>query len=118
MFRNSNETVSSYPQSPDDNAHSDDSDSEWISTDNPFFKCTKLPAHYRCNRVLSNNFQVMANCQIPDGTRVVVRAGNDFNPSATMKNFRAVMIDRVAKFDDLRFTGKSGRGLSHKIIKI
>ena len=37
-------------------------------------------------------------------------AGNDENYCAELRNSTAVMKDRVARFNDLRFVGRSGRG--------
>ena len=52
-------------------------------------------------------------------------AGNDENYCAELRNSTAVMKDRVARFNDLRFVGRSGRGTlsllsyrSHLIILI
>lgn len=52
----------------------------------------------------------MALCDIHDGTVVNVKAGNDENYSAELRNNNAVMKNGVAKFNDLRFVGRSGRG--------
>lgn len=48
--------------------------------------------------------------EILDGTLVTVRAGNDENCAAELRNNTAIMKNRVAKFNDLRFVGRSGRG--------
>lgn len=42
--------------------------------------------------------------------QVTVRAGNDENYHAELRNCSAVMKNQVAKFNDLRFVGRSGRG--------
>lgn len=47
---------------------------------------------------------------IVDGTAVTVRAGNDENCCAELRNSTAFMKNQVAKFNDLRFVGRSGRG--------
>ena len=39
-------------------------------------------------------------------------AGNDENYCAELRNSTAVMKDRIARFNDLRFVGRSGRGTS------
>uniref|UniRef100_A0A8D2LYP6 RUNX family transcription factor 3 n=1 Tax=Zonotrichia albicollis TaxID=44394 RepID=A0A8D2LYP6_ZONAL len=49
---------------------------------------------------------------VPDGTVVTVMAGNDENYSAELRNASAVMKNQVARFNDLRFVGRSGRGKS------
>ena len=41
---------------------------------------------------------------------MTVRAGNDENYTAELRNCTAVMKNQVAKFNDLRFVGRSGRG--------
>jgi hypothetical protein len=45
-----------------------------------------------------------------DGTLVTVRAGNDENYCGELRNATAIMKNQVAKFNDLRFVGRSGRG--------
>lgn len=50
--------------------------------------------------------------EVPDGTVVTVMAGNDENYSAELRNASAVMKNQVARFNDLRFVGRSGRGRS------
>ena len=52
----------------------------------------------------------MALGDVPDGTLVTVMAGNDENYSAELRNASAVMKNQVARFNDLRFVGRSGRG--------
>ncbi|EHB08878.1 Runt-related transcription factor 3 [Heterocephalus glaber] len=56
--------------------------------------------------------QVVALGDVPDGTVVTVMAGNDENYSAELRNASAVMKNQVARFNDLRFVGRSGRGKS------
>ena len=50
--------------------------------------------------------------EVPDGTVVTVMAGNDENYSAELRNASAVMKNQVARFNDLRFVGRSGSGRS------
>lgn len=47
---------------------------------------------------------------VGDGTIVTIRAGNDDNWCGELRNCTAVMKNQVAKFNDLRFVGRSGRG--------
>ncbi|KAL8220604.1 UNVERIFIED_CONTAM: hypothetical protein K2H54_050326 [Gekko kuhli] len=54
--------------------------------------------------------RVVALGDVPDGTVVTVMAGNDENYSAELRNASAVMKNQVARFNDLRFVGRSGRG--------
>nr|CAD7598352.1 unnamed protein product [Timema genevievae] len=63
------------------------------------------------NKTLPVAFKVVALGDIIDGTLVTVRAGNDENYCAELRNCTAVMKNQVAKFNDLRFVGRSGRGL-------
>ena len=47
---------------------------------------------------------------IKTNTRVVLFAGNDYNPSPSLKNHISWFRDGQAEFNDLRFLGASGRG--------
>ncbi|VVC90028.1 unnamed protein product [Leptidea sinapis] len=76
------------------------------------YMCSQLPQHWRSNKTLPGGFKVVALGDIMDGTQVTVRAGNDENCSAELRNNTAIMKNRVAKFNDLRFVGRSGRGKS------
>ncbi|KAL0969234.1 hypothetical protein UPYG_G00224290 [Umbra pygmaea] len=85
---------------------------ELVRTDSPNFLCSVLPSHWRCNKTLPVAFKVVALGDVPDGTLVTVMAGNDENFSAELRNASAVMKNQVARFNDLRFVGRSGRGKS------
>ncbi|XP_031629492.1 uncharacterized protein LOC116344841 isoform X2 [Contarinia nasturtii] len=85
---------------------------ELIRTGSPLFVCTVLPQHWRSNKTLPVAFKVVSLGDIGDGTMVTVKAGNDENYSAELRNCSAVMKNQVAKFNDLRFVGRSGRGKS------
>ncbi|XP_076182278.1 uncharacterized protein LOC143154234 isoform X1 [Ptiloglossa arizonensis] len=85
---------------------------ELIRTGSPHVVCTVLPAHWRSNKTLPVAFKVVALGDVGDGTLVTVRAGNDENCCAELRNSTAVMKNQVAKFNDLRFVGRSGRGKS------
>lgn len=85
---------------------------ELIRTGSPLFVCTVLPPHWRSNKTLPVAFKVVALGDIGDGTVVTVKAGNDENYCAELRNSTAVMKNQVAKFNDLRFVGRSGRGES------
>ncbi|XP_011181669.2 protein lozenge isoform X2 [Zeugodacus cucurbitae] len=85
---------------------------ELVPTSNPYFLCSKLPPHWRANKTLPSSFKVVALVEVGDGTTVTIRAGNDENCSAELKNCQATMKEHVAKFNDLRFVGRSGRGKS------
>ncbi|XP_039282882.1 LOW QUALITY PROTEIN: runt-related transcription factor 1-like [Nilaparvata lugens] len=83
---------------------------ELVRTGSPHFVCTVLPPHWRSNKTLPVAFKVVALGDVMDGTVVTVRAGNDENFCAELRNCTAVMKNQVAKFNDLRFVGRSGRG--------
>ncbi|KAI1885144.1 hypothetical protein AGOR_G00217170 [Albula goreensis] len=89
-----------------------DNPGELIRTDSPNFLCSVLPSHWRCNKTLPIAFKVVALGDIPDGTLVTVMAGNDENFSAELRNATAGIKNQVARFNDLRFVGRSGRGKS------
>ncbi|XP_050544307.1 runt-related transcription factor 3-like isoform X2 [Daktulosphaira vitifoliae] len=85
---------------------------ELVRTGSPFLVCTILPTHWRSNKTLPVAFKVVALGEVPDGTAVTIRAGNDENYCAELRNCTALMKNQVAKFNDLRFVGRSGRGKS------
>ena len=84
---------------------------ELVRTDSPNFVCSVLPSHWRCNKTLPVPFKVISLTEIPDGTKVILSAGNDDNCAAELRNATAVMKNQVARFNDLRFVGRSGRGV-------
>lgn len=86
---------------------------ELVQTGSPAVLCSALPAHWRSNKSLPVAFKVVALDDVIDGTVVTVRAGNDENFCAELRNCTAVMKNQVAKFNDLRFVGRSGRGNLH-----
>ncbi|XP_053140075.1 runt-related transcription factor 2 isoform X3 [Hemicordylus capensis] len=92
-----------------------DHPAELVRTDSPNFLCSVLPSHWRCNKTLPVAFKVVALGEVPDGTVVTVMAGNDENYSAELRNASAVMKNQVARFNDLRFVGRSGRGHRQKL---
>nr|ACF96955.1 Runx [Nematostella vectensis] len=83
---------------------------ELVKTDSPNFVCSVLPSHWRCNKTLPVAFKVVSLGDIPDGVIVSIAAGNDENFVAELRNATAVMKNQVARFNDLRFVGRSGRG--------
>lgn len=85
---------------------------ELVQTGSPAILCTALPNHWRSNKSLPIAFKVVALDDVVDGTVVTVKAGNDENYCAELRNCTAVMKGQVAKFNDLRFVGRSGRGKS------
>ncbi|XP_073977574.1 uncharacterized protein [Rhodnius prolixus] len=85
---------------------------ELVRTGSPHVVCTVLPTHWRSNKTLPVGFKVVALGEVMDGTVVTVRAGNDENYCAELRNCTAIMKNQVAKFNDLRFVGRSGRGKS------
>lgn len=85
---------------------------ELVQTGSPAILCSVLPTHWRSNKSLPIAFKVVALDDVPDGTVVTLKAGNDENYCAELRNCTAVMKNQVAKFNDLRFVGRSGRGKS------
>lgn len=83
---------------------------ELVQTGSPAVLCSALPSHWRSNKSLPVAFKVVALDDIMDGTLVTVKAGNDENFCGELRNCTAVMKNQVAKFNDLRFVGRSGRG--------
>ncbi|XP_055524045.1 segmentation protein Runt isoform X1 [Wyeomyia smithii] len=83
---------------------------ELVRTGSPHVVCTVLPQHWRSNKTLPMAFKVVALGDVGDGTMVTVMAGNDDNFCGELRNSTAIMKNQVAKFNDLRFVGRSGRG--------
>lgn len=88
---------------------------ELVQTGSPAILCSALPNHWRSNKSLPIAFKVVVLDDIPDGTIVTLKAGNDENCCAELRNCTAVTKNQVAKFNDLRFVGRSGRGKSFSI---
>ncbi|PBC27793.1 Segmentation protein Runt [Apis cerana cerana] len=80
-----------------------------VRTGSPAILCSALPSHWRSNKSLPVAFKVVALDDVSDGTLVTIRAGNDENCCGELRNCTAVMKNQVAKFNDLRFVGRSGR---------
>lgn len=83
---------------------------ELCRTGSPHIVCSTLPNHWRSNKTLPVAFKVVALGEIPDGTPVHLMCGNDENFCGELRNCTTVMKNQVAKFNDLRFVGRSGRG--------
>jgi runt-related transcription factor len=83
---------------------------ELVKTGSPNLICSALPSHWRQNKTLPVAFKVISLAEVPDGTPVIIRAGNDENCCAELRNNSTQMKNQVAKFNDLRFVGRSGRG--------
>ncbi|XP_029848560.3 runt-related transcription factor 1 isoform X2 [Ixodes scapularis] len=88
---------------------------ELMRTGSPNLVCSVLPSHWRSNKTLPVAFKVVTLGDVCDGTLVTLRAGNDENYCAELRNASAVVKNQVAKFNDLRFVGRSGRGKSFTI---
>ncbi|XP_014668942.1 PREDICTED: uncharacterized protein LOC106810174 [Priapulus caudatus] len=88
---------------------------ELVRTGSPNFVCSVLPSHWRSNKTLPVAFKVVALGDVADGTRVTIKAGNDENYCAELRNATATISNQVAKFNDLRFVGRSGRGKSFNL---
>ncbi|KAK3583910.1 hypothetical protein CHS0354_033688 [Potamilus streckersoni] len=85
---------------------------ELVRTGSPNFLCSVLPSHWRSNKTLPVAFKVVALGEVKDGTKITVQAGNDENFCGELRNNTAYFKNQVAKFNDLRFVGRSGRGKS------
>jgi len=88
----------------------DDTTSKLIRTGSPNVVCSLLPEHWRINKALPAAFRVVALTAVADGTAVELAAGNDENMCGELVNSTAVMHDQIARFTDLRFISRSGRG--------
>ena len=72
---------------------------------------TKVPSHWRANKALPEEFRLVAlDADVADGTTATLSAGSDDNPTAELRNYVAQMTSSVARFNDMRFVGCSGRG--------
>ena len=89
-----------------------DRSSRLVQTGSPNVVCSLLPEHWRINKALPATFRVVALSAVPDGTEVKLVAGNDENLSGELINSSTTMHDQIARFTDLRFISRSGRGLS------
>jgi runt-related transcription factor len=85
---------------------------ELVRTACPSLVCSALPSHWRSNKTLPVAFKVIMLGEISDGTVVQVKCGNDENYCGELRNSTAIFKNQVAKFNDLRFVGRSGRGES------
>lgn len=88
----------------------DNSQAELVRTGSPNILCSALPSHWRANKTLPVTFKVVCLNDVPDDTLVTIKAGNDDNCCGELRNNTALMKHQVAKFNDLRFVGRSGRG--------
>ena len=86
-----------------------------VTTGSPTIMCSSLPSHWRSNKSLPVAFKVIALDEVADGTQVTIKAGNDENCCGELRNCTAIMKSQVAKFNDLRFVGRSGRGELRRI---
>ncbi|XP_078034833.1 uncharacterized protein LOC144468904 [Augochlora pura] len=86
-----------------------------VRTGSPAILCSALPSHWRSNKSLPVAFTVVVLDEVSDGTLVTIRAGNDENCCGELRNCTAIMKNQVAKFNDLRFVGRSGRGKSFSL---
>ncbi|KFM72104.1 Runt-related transcription factor 2, partial [Stegodyphus mimosarum] len=64
---------------------------ELVKTGSPNVVCSALPSHWRSNKTLPVAFRVVSLGEVLDGTVVTIRAGNDDNYCAELRNATAVM---------------------------
>lgn len=97
-----------------------DHQGDLVVTGSPHLLCSSLPKHWRSNKSLPTPFRVVSLVPVLDGTRVVLSAGNEERPFAELKNAVTIMQNQEARFNDLRFLGRSGRGKTYRptIIKL
>jgi hypothetical protein len=76
----------------------------------PGIICTTLPGHWRVNKSLPETFFVYSE-SIADGVTVRLSAYDDTGIPSEVRNDTACFQNTIAKFNDLRFLGKSGRGV-------
>lgn len=81
-----------------------------VRTGSPNVVCSLLPDHWRINKALPAAFRVIALGAVADGTTVILGAGNEENLCGELINSTSVMRDQIARFSDLRFVSRSGRG--------
>ncbi|XP_031629349.1 segmentation protein Runt-like isoform X2 [Contarinia nasturtii] len=88
-----------------------------VQTGSPMILCSSLPPHWRSNKSLPCAFKVIVlDYEIPDNTEVIITAGNEEQCNPELRNNTAVLKNGVAKFNDLRFVGRSGRGKSFSVV--
>ena len=63
-------------------------------------------------------FRIVVQEDVPDGTEVSIHAGNDENCTAELRHSLTQTKNKVARFNDLRFVGRSGRGMAIAILLI
>jgi len=85
-----------------------------VRTGSPNVICSVLPEHWRVNKALPVAFHVVVLGSVEDGTTVTLAAGNDDNVCGELINATAVVYDQVARFNDLRFVARSGRGTTQR----
>lgn len=89
--------------------------SDLIRTGSPSILCSPLPSHWRANKSLPGIFRIVsAGGDVPDGTKVTISAGNDENFCGELRNNVGYMTDGSAVFSDMRFVGRSGRGIRRR----
>ncbi|XP_055296504.1 segmentation protein Runt-like isoform X2 [Sitodiplosis mosellana] len=87
-----------------------------VQTGSPMILCSTLPTHWRSNKSLPCAFKVIVlDYEVPDNTEVIISAGNEENYNPELRNNLAMLKNGVAKFNDLRFVGRSGRGKSFTV---
>jgi hypothetical protein len=77
-----------------------------------FFFISVNFSHWRKNKSLRFILRAKQQMDVKTNTRVIILAGNEYNPCATLKNNVSWFRGGQAEFNDLRFLGASGRGLN------
>ncbi|KAB7503578.1 Segmentation protein Runt [Armadillidium nasatum] len=63
-----------------------DPSGDLVKTGAPSIVCSVLPHHWRSNKTLPTSFRVVSLCPVQDGTIVTIKAGNDENFCADVRN--------------------------------
>lgn len=79
-------------------------------TENKNICVDKLPEFSRANKYIGEYNVYVKDNEVPDGTRCTIYAYSVKTGQGELKNNVSVVKDGIAKFDDIRFIGKSGRG--------
>jgi hypothetical protein len=81
-------------------------------TDNMFIKCTNLPEFIRAKKRLPHVFCVFFDkkLELKEGIEVKLEATSPKNSNGELRNNVSYVHNNQARFEDLRFLGKSGRG--------
>ena len=81
-------------------------------TENKNIFVDALPEFARANKYIGNYNVYVQNNEVPDGTLIEIKAYSTKTGWGELKNNISRVVNDKACFEDLRFIGKSGRGIS------